>query len=126
SIYFSSDSVSFDNETLYDNAVVTGTFKRHFEVYTDQNGTTYTHERARIPFSGNVVVNGITLHTTPTLSQLDIVAVSPTLRGYVSSVPSVITITLYITSFSIETGIYIGFLFDGSHANTSGNSVEGK
>ncbi|HSY76323.1 MAG TPA: hypothetical protein VK890_05675, partial [Bacteroidia bacterium] len=50
-IYFDSDSVSFNAESATDFTNV-GPFKRHFEVYVDQNQNTYTHERARFSISG--------------------------------------------------------------------------
>jgi len=57
-IYFNSDSVSFNKESATDFSNVTP-FKRHFEIYIDQNANTFSHERGRINISGsNMTING--------------------------------------------------------------------
>ena len=132
-IYFSSDSVSFDNETSidfsnYSAPIGSGNFKRHFEVYADQNGNTYTHERARIALSPPYIAvnSGYQLQTTSTLSQLDIVSVSSTLRGYVPSGYLVNSITLCILGLSTIAGTYDGYMWDGVNANTAGPFTIGR
>lgn len=112
-IYFSSDSVSFDEESSIDPSTMSGPFKRHFEVYVDSNGDTYTHERARA-----VLVN--------TISQLDIVTVASTLRGYVPVSGPINSITLCILTLSAVTGIYDGYMWDGINANTVSATITGR
>jgi hypothetical protein len=137
SIYFSSDSVSFDEETSTDfsSFIHGGQFKRHFEVYADANGDTYTHERSRIyisppppPSPPSITVNGVTnaLYTTSTLSQLDIVTVSSTLRGYIPVSGLVNSITLTILGLNIAAGVYDGYMWDGYNAYTAGPFITGR
>ena len=46
-LYYNGGSVGFNHENLSDNTSVTG-FARHMEVYVDQNGNSFTQERARL------------------------------------------------------------------------------
>jgi hypothetical protein len=125
SLYFNSDSVSFNTETATDYTNV-APFKRHFEVYIDQNGQTFTHERGRMLVSGTSVdVNGsagTTLFSSTEVAKLDIIKISPKLRG--NQQGNVNLITLNIDSYDNTTGIYVGRL-----SNTSinqGPTVTGK
>ena len=126
-IYFSSSSVSFNAETATDFSPVSAPFKRHFELYVDDNGNTYTHERGRLSITGNVVVNGVTLYNSlPQLGQLDMVSISPKLRGY--QFGSVNKITLQISSFNSTTGILTANLaeFNGGPFSRPGPVTSGK
>ena len=127
-IYFDSTSVSFDLESSTDFASTPGPFKRFFEVYIDGNGNTFTHERGRISTMGTISVNGISLYNTyaPGLGQLDLVNISPNLRGY--QFGPVNKITLLINNFSSTTGLYDGYLasFDGTNFTRNGHDVTGK
>ena len=120
-IYLSSDSVSFNAESATDFDALSFPFKRHFEVYIDQNAYTFTHERGRMNISGiNQLINppavgGVTLASTTNLSNFDIVAISPKLRGY--QFQSVTKITLNVVSFNSVTGIYAGYLSSAPGAN---------
>src|SRR5208283_3462027 len=91
-------------------------FKRHFEVYVDDNASTYTNERARFNTNSTnpLMINGIPLWNDPNLALINMVSVSPKLRGY--QFGSVAKITLNIISFSIATGVYGGYLcsWDGN------------
>jgi hypothetical protein len=125
-IYFSSDSVSFDNETATDdsNSLFNSPFKRHFEIYTDYNGNTYTHERARMPIGGSVTVNDgfILAGSHPSLAQIDIVAISPTLRGSQSG--STNYTKLHFTSLDIVTGLFSGYMQgDGAQGPTTNGVI---
>jgi hypothetical protein len=121
-IYFGSDSVSFNAESATDFEALSFPFKRHFEVYIDSNANTFTHERGRINISGiNQLINppsagGVTLASTANLSNFDLVAISPKLRGY--QFLSVNKITLNIISYSSVTGVYSGYL-----CSSVGNNV---
>ena len=127
-IYFDSTSVSFDLESSTDFASTPGPFKRLFEVYVDGNGNTFTHERGRISTSGTITVNGISLYNTyaPGLGQLDLVNISPNLRGY--QFGPVNKITLFVNNFSSTTGLYDGYLcsFDGTNFTRAGRDVTSK
>jgi hypothetical protein len=129
-IYFSSDSVSFNAESATDFSAVNFPFKRHFEVYIDQNAHTFTHERGRMNVSGsNQLINppsvgGITLASTPSLSYFDLVAISPKLRGYPFG-NGVTKITLNILSYNSVTGVYSGYLCS-SLGNNLGPLTVGK
>lgn len=70
-IYFSDDSVGF-NELNIANPASAYQYKRFFEVYVDQNGHTFTHERLRYNLSTE---NALAI-------KLDVLKVSPKLRGY--------------------------------------------
>jgi hypothetical protein len=96
-IYFSDDSVSFDAQNVADDSSG-GPFKRFFEVYVDQNGHTFTHERARF------------LNLTSSLINLNFNNISPKLAGYVSSSLVGVNIQLNITSYSSTTGVFSGYL----------------
>ena len=126
-IYFGSDSVSFNAESANDFGVVGVPFKRYFEVYVDQNTRTFTHERGRFNPSGPTIVNGITLNNTLSIAgAMDVMEISPKLRGYLFS--SVSKITLSITSFNVLTGIFTGYLssYDGTSFTRLGPTITGK
>jgi len=126
-IYFNSDSVSFNKESATDFSVVSP-FKRHFEVYVNQDGKTFTHERARINIGNSAAtINGnVTLATYSELAKLNIVKVSPKLRGYLFS--SVTKIALNILSFDGVLGDFNGYLstFDGTNFTRKGPLTFGR
>lgn len=125
-IYFNAGSVSFNKESATDfNSV--RPFKRHFEVYVDQNGNTFTHERARINASGTTFdVNGVPLRTFSELSKLNIIKVSSKLRGY--QFGSVNKITLHVTDLNDITGEFVGNLvsYDGLTSTHNGPTTSGR
>lgn len=128
-VYFSADSVSFNAENASDFATPTpsGQFKRYFEVYVDDVGFTYVQERGRITLSGGTAtVNGTSLFGYAQLSKLDIVTISPKLRGYQYS--TVNKITLNMTSFVSATSTYTGYLaaYDGTNFTHLGPITTGK
>ena len=126
-LYLDAGSVSFDMETATDFSPITSNFKRHFEVYIDQNGETFTHERGRFSLNGNITVNGQNLYTSTTaLAQMDLVRISPKLRGY--SFGPLTKITLYIASLDPVGGFYTGNLasYDGATYTRPGPTVTGR
>jgi hypothetical protein len=126
-IYLSASSVSFSGETATDFTAISAAFKRHFEVYVDIDGNTFTHERGRLNVNGNVSVNGVTLYNSlPQLGQMDIVSISPKLRGY--QFGPVNKITLQISSFDTTSGLFTGNLasYDGAVFGKQGPTVSGK
>jgi hypothetical protein len=128
-IYFNSDSVSFNTESATDLRVVTP-FKRHFEIYIDQNKNTYSHERGRINIGGVILFpdNTTPLYTYTELAKLNIVSISPKLKGYVFS-ETVTKITLNIISYDSPSGVYSGnlcFTSDGITFSHLGPFTAGK
>jgi hypothetical protein len=125
-LYFNAGSVSFNRESATDfNSV--RPFKRYFEVYVDQNGKTFTHERARLNASGTTFdVNGVPLRTFSELSKLNIVKVGSKLRGY--QFGSVNKITLHVTDLNDVTGSFVGNLvsYDGATLTHNGPITTGK
>lgn len=124
-LYFGSEAVSFNKESSTDFTSVT-TFKRHFEVYVDQNGTSFTHERARINVDVTKTINSVSLYTNSNIKTINIIKVSPNLRGYQFS--TVNKISLYITSYSSITGIFSGYLcsYNGTTFTKLGPVTSGK
>lgn len=126
-IYFNSDSVSFNKENAVDINVV-APFKRYFEVYIDQDGKTFTHERGRFNASiSTIIVNdSVPLLTYSELTKLDLIKISPKLRG--SLFGSVNKISLHMLSYDDSTGFFDGYLcaYDGTIFNHKGPIIEGK
>jgi len=126
-IYFNSNSVSFNAETSTDFSEASP-FKRHFEVYTNSDGQTFTHERGRIYIGGaSILINSTTnLYSSTELAKLDIVKISPKLRGY--QFGSVNKITLQIDNYNSVSGILSGYLasYDGAVLKKQGPTVSGK
>lgn len=125
-LYFNSDSVSFNFESATDFDQFSS-FKRHFEVFVNQDGYSFTHERGRFFVSGTSIdVNGVTLLSSTEMSKMDIVKISPKLRGY--QFGSVNKITLNIIDYNSSTGIYSGRLgsYDGITFEKEGVTVTGK
>jgi hypothetical protein len=121
-IYFNSDSVSFDAENSSDIIAALCPFKRLFEVYVDDTADTYTQERARfnaLPSSTTVFINSVPLFSSSALSHINIIAVSPKLRGYNYGINK---INLQIFSYDITTGLYDGYLcnWNGTTATNAG------
>lgn len=121
-VYFNSDSVAFNAENASDINYV-GPFKRYLEVYVDSNANTYTQERARtnIQLSGAPLypIAGVPLYGSIPLAHLNVVGVSPKLRGYNFGIQK---INLQIFAYDTTTGIYDGYLckFDGVSATNLG------
>lgn len=145
-IYFSADSVGFDAENLSDASNV-APFKRHMEIYVDDAGNTFSHERARI-YIGNAVVpsgtfgysfTGLSIGNPLSITPLygdasqqlilaNIVNVSQKLRGFPYS--GVDKINLQIISYDTSTGDFSGFLCNfnilGNVITNAGPIVSGK
>jgi hypothetical protein len=126
-IYFNSDSVSFNKESATDTVSVSP-FKRHFEVYVDQDGRTFTHERGRFNASASTItINGsVPLLTFSELTKLDVIKISPKLRG--AQYGSVTKASLHMLSYNDTTGFFDGYLcaFDGTFFTHKGPITRGK
>ena len=100
-LYFSDDSVAFDAQNVADQSSTGYPYKRFFEIFVDQTGHTYAHERARF----STLSNG--------LSGVGLYGVSPKLLGYstgINASESLRAIQLAITSYNTTTGSYTGQL----------------
>jgi len=133
-LYFNSDSVAFDQESATDITIPSpnGPFKRFFEIYVDENGNTFTHERARLNNSGSVItVNPTTGSSVPlynsssSLSFINIYDISPKLRGYNFGITK---INLRLFSYDATTGLFDGYLcqFDGTTVTHAGPIIVGQ
>ena len=100
-VYFDDDSVGFDIENVFDQSP-TLPYKRFFEVYVDQNGHTFTHERARFANSSSDTMNSDAL-------KINLYRVSPKLRGYITNNNDK-EIRLELTDYNTTTGVYDGYL----------------
>lgn len=130
-LYFGSDSVGFNSENSSDITSVVAGFKRHFEVLADKNGDVITHERARFNAGGsNLTINGITLYSSPNLSNISLIKVSPKLRGYnfFSGNNSINKISLNIINFNSSSGSFDGYLasYDGTNLTRLGPITSGR
>lgn len=128
-IYFDSTSVSFNKENASDILLSSSpAFKRHFEVLINQEGLTFTHERARMNASGSTItLNGsIPLYSYSEFAKINIVKVSPKLRGY--QFGQIRKITFHIDLYDDTTGIYSGYLgnYDGSSFVSYGKIITGR
>jgi hypothetical protein len=127
-IYFNSDSVSFNKETATDFNNLISPFKRYFEIFIDEKGQTFSHERLRFSATdSNILINGsVILNTSSELKKLNVLKVSPKLLGY--SFNSVKKITLHINSYDSLSGIFDGYLasFDQTNLTRLGSNVSGK
>lgn len=129
-IYFNSDSISFNKETSTD-FISYSPFKRHFEVFINSDGNTFTHERGRINLSGStMLINDLAppngLFGATEINKLDIIKISPKLRGY--QFGSVTKITLNILSYDDTIGLFDGYLcsYDGNNFTHLGPIVIGR
>ena len=133
-LYFNSDSVAFSQESATDLVIPSpnGPFKRFFEIYVDEDGNTFTHERARLNASGTLVtVNPSTpsavplYNTSSSLSFINIYDVSPKLRGYNFGITK---INLQLFSYDSTTGLFDGYLcqFNGTNVTNAGPIIVGQ
>jgi len=126
-LYFSADSVSFNKETATDDSAIRP-FKRHFEVYTDKHGETFTHERGRFINSGsNLVTNSVALYASSDIKPVDIIKISTKLRGYQFGVVNKIALKINNFNLSVD-GIIDGYLanWDGINLTRRGPLTFGR
>lgn len=126
-LYFDYSSVGFNTESATDNNVYLP-FRRYFEVYVDQYGKTFTHERARFakPFlSPYTTVNGVALFGPSLMQGTNISYVSPKLRGYKTGSVTKICLNL---SYNSTTGVIDGYLanYDGLNLSKDGPITVGR
>ncbi len=110
-VYFSDDSVSFNTEHISD-PTTNVSFKRFFEVYVNSNGNSFTHERARFNTAGTDlavdVTNGFTLYSAAEMSVINLVDVSPKLRGF--NYGQYRKLALVVNNYDSITGVFDGYM----------------
>lgn len=106
-IYFCADSVSFNNEEIIDTTPATLEYHRLHEIYIDQTGHTFSHERARLPRQTEDSTAGF-LAT----DRWHIIGTGPKLRGYRDGVPLTFNkyVRLYILSYDTASGSFDGYV----------------
>lgn len=117
-IHFGEDSVSFNIENVIDTSPTATPYNRWHEVYVNDKGETFTHERARMPRQ--------TEDASPSFlgtSNWHVRNVSPKLRGYRDSDPLVFNkyIRLCILSYDSTTGEFDGYL--GQRPSSSSTNI---
>jgi len=126
-IYFNSGSVPVNSENMSDYTTASP-FKRYLEIYVDEEAKTFAHERGRFTNgTGDITVNSIPLRlTTVELSKMELIGISPKLRGYQFS--SITKISLYIDSLVSSSGLIDGYLasYDGTNLTHIGPTTTGR
>lgn len=103
-IYFSSDSVEFNNEHVINQTPTAKDFHRLHEIFVDEDGKTFSHERARMPIQSAV---GDKMDTT----QWHVEDVSPKLRGYRDNLTTYNKyLRFYVLDYNAVTGEYDGYV----------------
>jgi len=117
-LYFGDDSIGFNYKNSSDDVAV-GPFKRFFEVYVDQFGKTFTHEKARMYLgAGSITINGSSLAGNTFVSLGDITYVSPKFKGFTSGQIKKIKLN---ASLSTTTGVVQGYLSLNAYPDLSHN-----
>lgn len=115
-LYFGEDSVGFNNENVINQTPTSSEFHRLHEIFINDEGKTFSHERARLPRQGETPV----LLSTANLHIKD---VSPKLRGYRDTDPLVFNkfVRFYVLSYNSTTGEYDGYI--GKRVPASNNII---
>lgn len=126
-LYYSGDSVGFSKENLSDAISVGSSFKRLFEVFVDEGGKSFSHERARLNATTSTIqVNDVDLYGYSELAKLDLIYCSPKLTGY--QFGNLSKITLFVSSYDDTSGVIDGYLcnYNGSNATRIGPLTSGR
>lgn len=104
-LYFSEDSVAFNSQNLIDDGVSSADYSRFHEIFINDSGKTFSHERARLPRQNETTS---LLNTT----NWHVRKVSSKLRGYRDSDPLVFNkyVRFYILSYNSTSGEFDGYL----------------
>jgi len=104
-IYFSNDSVGFDDQNIIDSGSTSIDYSRFYEIYVDGSGKTFSHERARMPRQTETV-------TLLESTNWHITDVSSKLRGYVGTDPLILNkyLRFFVTNYNSITGEYDGYI----------------
>jgi hypothetical protein len=103
-LHFSEDSIGFNNEQIIDGVSAIHDYHRFHEVYINDQGKTFSHERARM------VVQNETSSLLNT-NYFHIVNVSPKLKGYIDDSTTIKHwLRFYVLSYDSTSGEYSGYL----------------
>lgn len=123
-LYFNYDSIGFNDQNASDDTVISP-FKRYFEVYVNQDGKTFAHERARMSTDpADITVLSQTLYGLLAASNIDVCYISPKLKGYTYGSIKKISLNLDYTS---TTGLVLAYLnnYNGVANKTRGPIAQG-
>ena len=106
-LYFGQDSVGFNAVNLVDAGGSSDTFIRHHEIFIDDNGNTFSHERLRLPHqSGAPLLNTESQASSPWV----ITRVSPKLRGFRTGTDFRRYVRFMVLDYDVNTGEYDGYI----------------
>lgn len=114
-IHFGEDSVSFNSLHLVNNVAPGVEYNRLHEIFVDEDGNTFSHERARMPKQSST---SLLLDTNDRWTIRDI---SSKLRGFPDSSFNNLRrfVRFFVLSYNSTTGEYDGYI-----GNPSGSSIE--
>lgn len=114
-VYFSYDSVSFNNENVINQTPTSNDYHRFHEVFINDRGETFSHERARLPIQNG---SGFNLDT----NNWHLKDVSSKLRGYRDNFVTFNKyLRFYVLNYDDITGEYDGYL--GKRIPTNNNII---
>jgi hypothetical protein len=103
-LYFSEDSVGFNQNNMVDSAATPDNYHRHHEIFVTDTGKTFSHERARMIYQAGAAP---LLDTTA----WHIIEVSPKLRGYKDLATSANKYVRFeVLSYDATSGEYTGYI----------------
>jgi hypothetical protein len=103
-IFFSEDSIGFNDTNAISAAFAGSNYHRHHEVYIDDRGQTFAHERARLV----IQTESSTLLST---ARWHVKSVSPKLKGYRNSIDDQNRfLRFYVLSYNNDSGIFDGYV----------------
>lgn len=110
-IYFSEDSVAFNDTNMIDPGSAGSDYHRLHEIYITDTGNTFSHERTRMV----VQTESASLLGT---ANWHVKGVSPKLKGYRDSISTENSyLRFYVMSFDSTSGIYDGYVGQRSTVN---------
>lgn len=113
-LYFSEDSVGFNDQNIIDISENSINYHRFFEIYINDSKTTFAHERARMPYQ-------TTVGSLITSNFFHIGEISPKFRGYRDSGSAFNKyIRFYVLNYITNTGEYDGYL---GQRNSTNNTI---
>jgi len=125
-IYFCSDSVSFNSTNIFEkNTESSSKFKKNFEIFINKIGNSFSSERARLLYSPSGTVSyetadGTILKSSSNLNTVDIVKISPKLRGYLHNTTNKISLKI---SYNQASATVTGYLYDSGSTSSSEASI---
>lgn len=105
-LYFSEDSVSFNNANMVEAAPPSDEYNRLHKIYVDEDGKTFSHERARM------IKQSETVDLLATSDGWTVKDASPKLRGFLDDGATDFRryVRFYVTNYDGITGEYDGYI----------------